>query len=137
MTASMRSHVLLLSSLLAVSALADPPKTTGEEVKKETKEAVDATRRYANEKKEEFEARIEGRVKGLKEDAGQIKAKAKTVAKTDYELTVKDLDEKQKKVDAKLSELHKASAKAWTSLKSGVEGAVDDFEAGVKGAKTK
>ena len=106
---------------------------TAGDVKKETGEAVDATKRYANEKKEEFEARIDAKLKALKEDLVKLKEKTKDSA----DATAKDLDAKAKKADAKLTEVKKAGGNAWSKLKGGVEGAVDELEKGVNEAKKK
>ena len=102
-------------------------------MKKETKEAVDASKRYANEKKEEFEARIDAKVKALRDDVKALEEKTKDKADT----TVKDLDAKAKKAESKLAEVKKASGNAWSKLKGGVESAVDELEKGVATAKSK
>lgn len=132
----MRTLTSLLLLLSAV-ALADPPKGSADDVKKETGEAVDATKRYANEKKEEFQARIDAKLKALSADVTRLKDEAKAKAKDNYDATAKDLDAKQKKADAKAAELSKAGSKAWASLKGGVESAVDDLEKGVENAKAR
>src|SRR4051812_23222322 len=106
---------------------------TADDVKKETSEAVDATKRYATEKKDEFVARIDTKLKTLKDDVTRLKDKTKDGA----DATVKDLETKQKKTDEKFAEVKKTGDKAWSSLKSGVEGAVNELEKGVEGAKSK
>jgi hypothetical protein len=123
-------RTLCLSLLLAA---APTLAQTSDDVKKETKEAVDATRRYANEKKDEFVARIDTRLKALKSDVTQLKDKTKDSA----DATVRELEGKEKKAEDKLTEVKKASAKAWSSLKGGVEGAVNELEKGVENAKSK
>ncbi|MBK7861512.1 MAG: hypothetical protein IPJ65_23435 [Archangiaceae bacterium] len=122
----MRKLTLLLSLALAVPAFAD-----GAKVKKEAGEAVDATKDYATEKKDEFVARIDTKLKALKADVNDMKEKTKDSA----DATVKDLEARQKKADEKLTEVKKAGGKAWSSLKGGVEGAVNELEKGVQSAK--
>jgi hypothetical protein len=118
---------------LTLLLLAAEPKTTAADVKKEAGETADAAKRYANEKKDEFEARIDAKLKALHDGVMQVKEKTKN----DADATVKDLEAKQKKAEAKAAEIKKASSKAWSSLKGGVETAVDDLEKGVEGAKAR
>jgi hypothetical protein len=120
---------MLAVLLLSAAAFAQ----TAKDVKKETGEAVDATKKYANEKKEEFEARIDAKLKALKDDMTSLKDKTKDTA----DATAKDLDARAKKADAKLAEVKKAGGSAWSKLKGGVESAVDELEKGVQSAKAK
>ena len=124
-------RTISLAVLLSASAVL--AQTTAGDVKKETGEAVDATKRYANEKKEDFEARMEARYHALKEDVVRLKDKTKNGA----DATAKDLDARAKKVEGKLSEVKKASGSAWSKLKGGVESAVDELDKGVQSAKAK
>ena len=128
---------MFISSLLTASVLLADPKTTAADVKKEAAQTVDTTKKYANEKKEEFEARIGDKLKSLKDDVTKLKDQAKDGAKKTADTTLKELDDKEKKADAKLSELSKAGSKAWSSLKGGVEKAVEDLDQGVQSAKGK
>jgi hypothetical protein len=123
----------MLALLACALLLAEPSKATASEVKKDAADTVDASKRYANEKKEEFEARMSSKMKDLRTDVTALKDKAKNGA----DATLKDIEDKEKKADAKVNELTKASSKAWTSLKGGVEQAVDDLAKGVEKAKAK
>lgn len=117
-------------TLLLLSAAPALAQTAGA-VKKETAEAYDATKKYAKETKEEFEARMSARYEALKADLA--KAKDKTVDGADA--TAKDLDARAKKAEGKLIEVKKASGSAWSKLKGGVESAFDDLEKGVQNAR--
>ncbi len=128
----MKPHMKTTLTVLLLSTAALAQTTTGD-VKKEAGEAVDTTKRYANEKKEEFEARMEARLKALRDDVTALKEKTKDKA----DATAKDLDAKAKKADAKFTEVKKASGSAWSKLKGGVESAVDELEKGVASAKAK
>jgi hypothetical protein len=124
----------LTTLLMAVSALSFAQgKTTAADVKQKAGETVDTTKRYANEKKEDFEARIDAQLSTLSADVTSLKDRAKNSA----DATVKDLEARQKKADDKAAELKKAGGNAWSSLKSGVENAVDDLQKGVEKAKAK
>ncbi len=128
----MKKLTTTLALLLCTSAFAQQ-KTTAADVKRQAAETVDTTKRYANEKKEDFEARIDAQLNALSADVTSLKDKAKSNA----DATVKDLEAKQKKADEKAAELKKAGGNAWSSLKSGVENAVDDLQKGVEKAKAK
>jgi hypothetical protein len=128
---------MLLPALFTASLLLAEPKTTAADVKKEAGETVDAAKRYANEKKDDFEKRMGDKMKSLRNDVTELKDKAKNGAEKTADATVKDLEAKEKTADAKLSELGKAGSKAWSSLKGGVEKAVDDLDEGVQKAKSR
>ena len=123
----MKTISMLLLLLSAAPALAQ----TAGAVKKETAEAYDATKKYAKETKEEFEARMSSRWEALKADL----AKAKDKTKDGADATAKDLDARAKKAEDKFNEAKKASGSAWSKLKGGVESAFDDLEKGVQGTK--
>ncbi|MBL8954262.1 MAG: hypothetical protein JNK82_26020 [Myxococcaceae bacterium] len=130
----MKTLLPLLLLALSVPAFA---QTTAGDVKKETGEAVDATKRYANEKKDEFEARMEAKLKAIKDEMIAAKENVKAKTKDTADATARDLDAKAKKADAKFAEVKKASGNAWSKLKGGVESAVDELEKGVENAKAK
>ena len=124
--------MLSLALLTALVLHADPAKTA-EEVKRDAAATVDASKRYANEKKDEFVQRMQARLDAAKADLRTLKTDAK--AKTDA--AAADLEVRQKQASARLDALGKATGNAWSSLKAGVENAVDDLEQGVQRAKAK
>jgi hypothetical protein len=129
---------MVLTALFTASLLlAEPAKTTATDVKNKAGETVDTARRYASEKKDEFEKRMGDKMKSLRDDVTELKDKAKNGAEKTADDTVKDLEAKEKTADAKLGELGKAGGKAWSSLKAGVEKAVDDLDEGVQKAKSR
>ena len=119
-----------ISTALVLAAGLAFAQTAGD-VKKETGEAYDATKKYANETKEEFEARMDARLKALKDDLVKLKDKTRGTA----DATGKELDAQAKKAETKFNEAKKASGNAWTKLKGGVVSAVDELEKGVNNAK--
>jgi hypothetical protein len=120
--------------LLGCSAYAGDKKTTAGDVKKEASETLDATKRLANEKKEDFEARMKARLDELKTETGKLREKAKQggeTAKKEVGDKLEELEKKEKAADERLGELRKSTKDAWKSLKGGVESAVDDLERGL------
>lgn len=104
-------------------------QTAGEKVKKETAEAVDASKQYVNEKKEDFEARMEARLAELRAKTKSVKESTQAGAKE--KLAV--LEKQEKAAAERLAAVKKAGASAWQSLRAGVEQAVDDLDKGVNG----
>jgi hypothetical protein len=133
----MRSLTFLLAVvLLPVSIHA---QTSGADVKKEAAETVDASKRYLNEKKEDFEARMEARLvelraktKALKEAADKQGKELKEDAKT----KLAALEQQEKAAAERLAAVKKAGGSAWKSLRGGVEQAVDDLDKGLNAPTT-
>lgn len=119
--------------LVTLSLLCADPSKTAQEVKQDAAATVDASKRYAKEKKDEFVARMHARLEAAKQDADTLKRDAKDKSAA----AAAELDARRKRASEKLDELGKASAEAWGSLKQGVENAVDDVERGVRRAKEK
>ena len=126
-------HTLLLSlTLLATPVFAGDAV---DDVKKETKEAADATKRLASETKKEFAASVEKKLDALRAELESLRQRAKKQtgeASESLDEQIASLEEKEKVAQTKLSKLKKASGNAWKSFKAGVESAVDDFEKGLK-----
>ena len=104
-------------------------QTAGQKVKKETGEAVDASKQYLNEKKEDFEARMEARL-------AAIRAKTKTLKEStqaDAKQKLAELEKQEQAAADRLEAVKKAGGSAWKSLRSGVEHAVDELDKGLNG----
>ena len=121
----MRSLVLALM-ILPFAAHAQ----SAAKVKKEASETVDASKQYVNEKKEEFEVRIEARLAELKAKSKALQASTETGAKA----KLAAIEKEEKAAENRLATLKKAGGSAWKSLRSGVEQAVDDLDRGISGA---
>ncbi len=120
----MRALALCLLIPLAAHA-----QTNGEKVKKETAEAVDASKQYLNEKKEDFEARMEARLAALR---AKTEALRKSTA-ADAKKKLAQLEKQEQAAAERLAAVKKAGGSAWQSLRSGVEQAVDDLDKGING----
>lgn len=122
----MRALALSLLIPFAVHA-----QTAGQKVKKETAEAVDASKQYLNEKKEDFEARMEARLAVLRAKTEALKKSTAADAKK----KLAQLEKQEQAAADRLAAVKKAGGSAWQSLRQGVEQAVDDLDKGINGPK--
>lgn len=120
----MRALALALLLPFAVHA-----QTAGQKVKKETGEAVDASKQYLNEKKEDFEARMEARLAAVRAKSKSLKDSTEADAKE----KLAALEKQEQAAAERLAAVKKAGGSAWKSLRSGVEQAVDDLDKGLNG----
>lgn len=116
--------------MLPIVALA---QTAGEKVKKETAEAVDASKQYLNEKKEDFEARMEARLTELRTKSKALKDSKQAQLEKGAKEKLAELEKKEKEAAERLAAVKKAGGSAWKSLREGVEQAVNDLDKGVNG----
>ena len=119
-------RALLLALLIPVAVHA---QTNGAKVKKEAGEAVDASKQYLNEKKEDFEARMEARLAVLRAKTEALKKSTAADAKK----KLAQLEKQEQAAADRLAAVKKAGGSAWQSLRSGVEQAVDDLDRGING----
>ena len=107
-----------------------PSAVSKEDVKKEAKEAYDATKAYTQEQMQAFREQTETRLTEYKKDIDQLQAKAENLggdakAKAEQQLTA--LHQKRDEVSEKLKELSSSSGTAWEQLKSGIDAAMEDL----------
>jgi len=101
-----------------------------EDVKKEAKEAYDATKAYTQEQMQAFRKQMEIKLNESGEKIDQLQAKAEKLgedgkAKAEQQLTA--LRQKRDEVSEKLKELSSSSGNAWEQLKSGIDAAMEDL----------
>jgi TolA-binding protein len=101
-----------------------------EDVKKEVKEAYDATKAYTQEQMQAFLEQTETRLAEYKKEIDQLQVMAEKLegdakAKTEQQLTA--LRQKRDEVSEKLKDLSSSSGKAWEQLKSGIDAAMEDL----------
>ncbi|MGA8240618.1 MAG: hypothetical protein WB818_08595 [Desulfobacterales bacterium] len=107
-----------------------PATVSKEEVKKEVKEAYDATKAYTQEQMQAFREQTDTKLTEYNNKIDQLQAEADKLggdAKTKAEQELTELRQKQDQVSAKLKELSSSSGKAWEQLKSGIDAAMDDL----------
>jgi len=120
-----------------------PPKETpitASDVKKEVKEAADATKTYLDKNKDQFIASVDAQLKALDtriNELGQKTEGLKDDTKVEAEKVLDGLREKRGELAQKLDELKKSGAQSWQELKSGFSAAMTDLEKALEEAKNK
>ena len=106
-------------------------KTGAEDVKKETKEAVEAVQDYASEKKADFEEQIRQQLDALKQDIAQLESKVEAMgqdAQEGMEEQLAALKEQRQNLQAKLEQLQDAGNDTWQELKKESSQAMEDLK---------
>jgi hypothetical protein len=124
---------LLFSLIIGIACSTEREKdsASGQKVKQETKEALDAARKYAAQKKEQYQREMEAELDSLSRDIQELKAKAeKAGAKTRVEVTkqIAELEKQKEVVSRKLRELQAHSAEAWEGMKAGIDSAIAELK---------
>ena len=132
--------LLAIMLLLALGVLAGcgeneqtqskPAAVSKEDVKKEAKEAYDATKAYTQEQMQAFHEQTETRLAEYKKEIDQLQANAEKLggdAKAKAEEGLTALRQKRDEVSEKLKDLSSSSGDAWEQLKSGIDAAMDDL----------
>jgi len=106
------------------------PTVSKEDVKKEAKEAYDATKAFTQEQMQDFLEQTETRLAEYKKEIDQLQAKAEKLegdvkAKAEQQLTA--LRQKRDEVSEKLKDLSSSSGNAWEQLRSGIDAAMEDL----------
>jgi len=101
-----------------------------EDVKKEAKEAYDATKAYTQEQMQSFREQTETRLAEYQKEIDQLQATAEKLggdakAKAEQQLTA--LRQKWDEVSEKLKDLSSSSGNAWEQVKSGIDAAMEDL----------
>jgi len=120
-----------------------PPRetpATASEVKKEVKEAADATRSYLDKNKDQFIASVDAQLKALDtkiDELGQKTEGLKDDTKVEAEKVLAGLREKRGELTQKLDELKKSTSQSWQEIKNGFSAAMTDLEKALEEAKNK
>jgi chromosome segregation ATPase len=105
---------------------------TGEDVKKEAKEAVETTLAYTEAKKEEYQKKLNAQLDRYEQrlDALQARAEAMTgEAKDALDDRLEMLRQEKEALQQKADELETQSGRAWDDLKAGLDEAVENLDA--------
>ncbi|QDT40737.1 hypothetical protein Pan241w_07950 [Gimesia alba] len=95
-------------------------KVTSEDVKKEIGEAVDTTKEFTKEKRDEYARQINQKLDDLNKKIAELEAKGdklKEDAKTKWNERLKNLKQNRDQMSQQLEEFNKSSADAWDGLK--------------------
>jgi len=132
--------LLAIMLLLALGALpgcgekeqtqSKPATVSKEDVKKEAKEAYEATKDYTQEQMQAFREQTETRLAEYQKEIDQLQATAEKLggdAKAKAELQLTALGQKRDDVSEKLKDLSSSSGNAWEQVKSGIDAAMEDL----------
>ena len=129
--------IIILLALVAVQGCGEKEKPQSkaatmskEDVKKEVKEAYEATKAYTQEQMQAFRQETETKLDEYKKDIDQLQAKAETLegdakAKVEQQLTA--LRQKRDEVSEKLKNLSSSGGNAWEEIKSGINAAMQEL----------
>ena len=130
---SVAVYGLLLALIFGIACTTKRDKNSASEqkVKDETREALDAARAYAAQKKEEYQRQMEVELDSLSREIEQLKAKAeKAGAKTRAEVKeqIAELEKQKEVVNQKLRELRSHGVEAWEGLKAEIDSAIAELK---------
>lgn len=117
-----------------------PPEIKTEEVEREVGQAVDATKRYAAENKDEFVAAMDRKLEQLDDEIDRLGEKAENLAgeaKVEAKQALDNLRVQRAKLDKSLQELKDSSRETWSDVKSGFESAMNELEKSYENLKTR
>jgi hypothetical protein len=102
-----------------------------EDVKNKAAETAAAASAYTEQKKEEYQKQVEGKIKDVEKKMDEMEAKGKKMkgeALAEWNRQMDRLQEQKKAATTKLDELKKSSGQGWEDLKKGMDKAVADLE---------
>ncbi len=109
----------------------DGRDVTTDEIRKETREALDATGRLIIQKKEEFmtQTRKELETMDARIEELQVKAEAASAEKrAEIKEDIRKLREEYAAAKSRMEEFQSSGEKAWEDMKSGMEDAMKDLQ---------
>jgi len=124
-------YLLAASVVIAMSACGENEDTGTQSVKEEAKEAVEATKDYAAEKKDEFTNQLEEQLNGLEGDMAALQDKAQELsgeAKDSIQTQLNDLQDEKAAVQEKFEELQQSSQDNWDEMKKELDQAWQDLQ---------
>ncbi|MHB8972876.1 MAG: sll1863 family stress response protein [Pirellulaceae bacterium] len=136
------SLMLMLAGLLTTSGCeqkpadqlpgkATPGKVTPEDVRRDAGKAVDTTAEYSQQAKEEFQKKLDARLKELDAEIVKLRAKGadlKDDAKTKWDQKMAELEAKRDAARVKLTEVGQSSGEAWKDVQKGAQSAWDELD---------
>ncbi|MFN0197530.1 MAG: hypothetical protein ACKVT0_12365 [Planctomycetaceae bacterium] len=108
-----------------------PNKVTTEDVRRDVGQAADTAAEYSRQTKEEFQEKLDARLKELDGEIAKLREKGselKDDAKANWERKMADLETKREAARAKLDEVSHSSAEAWKDIQKGAQSAWDDLD---------
>lgn len=142
-----KQSTLLLAALCAGLAgcsdsardAAAPPPTNAslKDVKRDVAQAVETTKVYASENKDQFVAALQEKLAKLDQKISELGSKAATVKAEEGDKALTALRDQRSALGDKFDELKKATQETWKDVKAGVEKAYDEVEKAYDNAKAK
>ena len=129
--------VLMLAGVLTASGCerkpADqtPGKVTLEDVRRDAAQAAQTAVEYSRQTKEEFQKKLEARLKELDGEIAKLREKGRDLkdqAKADWDRKIADLEKKRDAAGTKLAEVRDSSAEAWKDMQKGAQSAWDELD---------
>lgn len=115
-------------------------KVTADDIKKESKEALEATKEYTAQQKDAFYKKAQAELDEMQAKIVRLKAeagKASGKVKADVEKMIHELEEQKEAAAKKLEALQSASGRAWNDLKAGMNSAMDDLKKSYQRARSR
>ena len=108
-----------------------PGKVTSEDVRRDAGQAVETAAEYSRQTKEEFQKKLETRLKELDAEIAKLREKGgdrKDEAKAKWDQKMTELETKRDAARAKLAEVRDSSAEAWKDVQKGARSAWDELD---------
>lgn len=124
--------ILLVSALalLVFAGCAEKEETTAEDVKRETKEAVQTAKAYTEEQRAKYMAEMMDTLKSYEQEIEDLEMQARDMtdeARAAVEERLQALREKREDMTQRLEDMKSASGDAWMELKKGMDKAKDEM----------
>jgi hypothetical protein len=104
---------------------------TGQDVKEETKEAVETTMAYTQAKKEQIQKALAAKVADYEEQLQRLRDQGEELTaegKKALDDQVAALQKRKEAFEQKITKLKTSSGKAWEDLKAGIDAAAEDLD---------
>lgn len=129
--------ICMLAGLIAVMGCEQPSsvpatgKVTSEDVRHDAAKAVDTAAEFSQQTKDEFQQKLEARLKELDAEMVVLREKGhdlKDEAKVKWDQKLAELETKRGAALVKLAEVNDSSAEAWKDLQKGARAAWNDMD---------
>jgi hypothetical protein len=130
-------YLAILAGFVAVTGCEQKPaeqtpgKVTSEDVRRDAGQAAKTAADYSQQTKEEFEKKLEARLKELDAEIVKLREKGRDLkddAKADWDRKLAGLEAKRDAARAKLDEVGRSSAEAWKDVQKGAQSAWDELD---------
>ena len=106
-------------------------EVTGEDVTRETTEAVQTTQAFLAQQKEEYEKQVRAKLDELDAQVDELQTKAKieaTETKAELKEALEDFRRKREAAQKDLEKLEDAAVEGWEQMKAGMANAMEELE---------